>query len=189
MNADKIFELLKTAVNIFYMRDKQLVEKCCLERTCVSRIADYLQQILDVYGQAHDLSVDCEYGSAVNDDGEILKKYLDSYGVYADQNGNKDRIFPDLIVHKRGTHEQNILVVEFKGFWNDDELDWDTDRLKLEKFTNTDSPKEIKNYFNYKLGVFVALEKNKGYFVRFKDGRQVSKGDSVNDLFKNRRKL
>ncbi|MDE6570798.1 MAG: hypothetical protein K2L95_01075 [Alphaproteobacteria bacterium] len=190
MNADVIFELLQTAVNVFYMRDKRLIEIGGLERTCAARIAGYLQRMLDVYGCIYDLSVDCEYGKATDEHGVELRKYLDANGGYADAAGTQQgRVFPDIIVHKRGTHTNNLLVIELKGHWHNDN-DWGNDEEKLKKFTYDNAPSEnLRPYFRYELGVFVVLGKHNGHFVRFQDGRQVSAGDSVTDLFSKRSDL
>lgn len=189
MNANIIFELLKTAVDVFYRRDKNLVEIGGLERTCASRIAGYLQRLLDIYGyDNYCLSVDCEYGKATSNSGEELIKYLDSNNAYAAHYGEKGRIFPDIIVHERGVHTNNMLVIELKGYWHNDD-DWKYDEKKLKIFTNPAPSENLRSYFNYKQGVFIALGKTKGYFVRFQNGHHVIGDARVSDLFNKRSRL
>ena len=187
MTTDAIFELLQTAVAVFYKRDKKLVEIGGLERTCASRIAGYLQRLLDIYRYDNNcLSVDCEYGKATDNSGEELIKYLGCNNAYAASDEKKGRVFPDIIVHTRGTHENNMLVIELKGYWHNDD-DWTHDENKLKIFTNKIAPSEnLRTYFNYKQGIFIALGKNKGHFVRFKNGQQIGDVAGVTDLFNKR---
>ena len=58
-------------------------------------------------------NVDCEY----NRDGYGMKK-IDGTLVY-----------PDFILHKRGTNESNLLIIEFKTWWNSDNRE-DIEKLK-----------------------------------------------------------
>ena len=188
MTTEQIFILLDKAVQKFYTADHTLLTISAPERACVFRIGHYLQQLLEQESDSHGLCVDCEYGNAVDADGKQLKKYL-GFGVYADQKDNTDRIFPDLIVHKRGTHEQNMLVVEFKGCWNDKWQAWDDDRRKLEAFTNTCPYDDIQDYFYYKAGLFVALGEQHPCYVQFCDGHQIESATSVAGLFNQRKEL
>lgn len=189
MTTEQIFNLVNKAVQKFYRYDHMLLDVSASERACVFRIGNYLQQMLDQESIHHDLCVDCEYGNAVDDTGKQLKKYLGLDEIYANQKGKTDRIFPDLIVHKRGTHKQNMLVVEFKGCWNNTQQAWNDDRRKLEAFTNTCPYDDIKNHFHYKTGLFVVLGKQHPYYVQFKNGHQIESATSVTDLFNQRKKL
>ncbi len=190
MNADVMFECLQTALDVFYRRDKRLVKIGGSERTCAARIAGYLQHILDVYGYDNDLFVDCEYGKATDESGAELRKHLDSNGAYADTAAmQQDRVFPDIIVHNRGTHANNLLVIELKGYWHN-KNDWGKDEEKLKIFTREHAPSEnLRPYFHYELGVFVALGKTQAHFVRFKNGQQVNTEPSISDLFRQKDNL
>ena len=44
---------------------------------------------------------------------------------------NGDKVMPDLIIHKRGTNENNLLVLEFKTWWNNDQAE---DKKRIELF-------------------------------------------------------
>ena len=60
--------------------------------------------------------------------------------------------YPDLILHKRETNTYNILVLEFKTWWNDDS---DRDIEKLKDFLNQDRE------YRYKFGAFVRFERER----------------------------
>ena len=57
---------------------------------------------------------------------------------------------PDLLIHKRGDNTKNLLVVEFKGWWNKSK---NRDEDKLKSLT---SPCDE---YHYLLGAFVRLGK------------------------------
>ena len=45
--------------------------------------------------------------------------------------------YPDLILHKRGSNENNILIIECKGWWADDK-DIEEDKEKIIAFLNSE---------------------------------------------------
>lgn len=83
--------------------DRYLLEANANERSITFRFAMYLQS------QIPEWTVDCEY----NRDG-IDPKRLGHLDIFPDSDDEEARtVFPDVIVHHRGTNE-NQLVVEFK---------------------------------------------------------------------------
>ena len=187
MTSAQIRILLNNALDEFYVRDSLLVYNFATERACVARIAGYLQRELDKIKHAQHLCVDCEYGAVVGNDGELFKKYMDNVGAYSDSDKQKDRFFPDLIVHERGQHNNNILVVDFKGWWNNET--WDNDRKKLEKLTTHSHQQKQKSYFCYQHGVFIALGRQQAYFVEFENGQQISTTATIDELCKRKENL
>ncbi|HGW5374954.1 TPA: hypothetical protein ACNIJL_003964 [Pseudomonas aeruginosa] len=84
-------------------RDSHLLEVDANERSITFRFGFYLQ------AQFPDWTVDCEY----NRDG-IDPKRLNHLELYPDsEDDDAKTVFPDVIVHHRGTSE-NYLVIEFK---------------------------------------------------------------------------
>ncbi|RQO81406.1 hypothetical protein [Acidovorax sp. FJL06] len=93
--ARALFELLRN--------DHDLLGIDANERSITFRFAMYLQQYFP------DWSVDCEY----NRDG-IEPKRLGHLELYPDSEDVEAKtVFPDVIVHRRGTR-RNFLVLEFK---------------------------------------------------------------------------
>lgn len=100
------------------------------ERAIVFRFAYYLQNLLyndDIFKEYH---LDCEY----NRNG-IETKNLPGF---------PDGTFPDLIIHKRGSNESNLLVMEFKTYWNSNQ---EKDKQKIAQFMDP------KGKYRYKYGI------------------------------------
>lgn len=181
MTQEQVLFLFKQAIKIFYEHDRKLLEIAAHERACVARIAIYLQQLLNNEPNAKKLCVDCEYGSMTTDTGEEFKKYMDANGAYGGNDGQYGRFFPDLIVHERGTQQNNLLVAEFKGYWHDNK--WQQDKTKLERLTDGAPSSYLKPYFYYQRGVFVALGRQQARFIEFTNGRQVSTAPTIDELY------
>jgi len=151
MDKELLKALLHKAVGKFYINDSLLLKIGGLERACVSRIAHYLQRELDCDKEFRDIVVDCEFGKCSVEEGWITKA-LDI--TFENEEQERD-VCPDLIVHSRGTHTKNLMVVEFKGHWN--KKNWDYDKKKLWAFITPRDIAEEKKHFGYLLGVFVEL--------------------------------
>lgn len=108
------------------------------ERSIVFCFAYYLQKILDERNLYTDYNLDCEY----NRNG-YGPKFIDSLGK---------NVYPDLIIHKRGSNDNNLLIMEFKTYWN---LNQKEDINKIKAFINEN------NVYKYKYGIAVLIGKNK----------------------------
>jgi hypothetical protein len=60
--------------------------------------------------------------------------------------------FPDIILHKRDDEHYNILIIEFKTWWD---LDTEDDIKKIENFTNQDGK------YQYALGYSIVIGKKR----------------------------
>ncbi len=106
------------------------------ERAIVFRFAHYLQNELVKYPRYAKYHLDCEY----NRNG-ICTKCLPSF-----PNGT----FPDLIIHQRGNNNKNLLVMEFKTYWN---TNTQNDVNKVEEFVAKNGD------YKYKYGIVVTIGK------------------------------
>lgn len=152
---NKIEFYVVSAINKFYEKDSYLVEIDAHERTCVARIAHYLQNLLDCDQRYNDLSVDCEYNRQIREGRSMI-------GIKNTKKNTQKRIVPDLIVHCRGNNKKNLLVAEVKmeGCFSRQEKDKDVRRVRA---LVEDTVK------HYKLGLFICLGKE-GYVIeRFVD--------------------
>lgn len=123
----KIDELIIRSLKEVYTNDGYLIsnEPCADsenhvgERAIVFRFAHYLQNVLDNDDFFKNYNLDCEY----NRNGRH-QKYLQAMGSYT---------YPDVILHKRGSNKYNLMVIEFKGYWNSDQTN---DEKKICGFTS-----------------------------------------------------
>lgn len=139
---EKLKKLLEQSLDMFYSSDaNEILPKEGVERTCVFHIGIYMQYLMNGYDCFRNFNLDCEYNKL----GETPKKMYE----FEDENG----IQPDLILHQRDT-DNNLMVVEFKGYWNRENIN--NDVRKLEYLTSKDS----ENKYKYQLGALVVLEKS-----------------------------
>ena len=137
-------EIVEQALKMLYQKDYYLIRNrprgsrndCHVsERGIVFRFGIYLQQLLNETS-FKEFSVDVEYNRNAYE-----KKMLPSF---------KYGTFPDLILHKRGSNEGNILVLEFKTWWN---LCTKEDVKKVKQFMDP------KGKYRYFMGASIVLEK------------------------------
>ena len=107
------------------------------ERAIVFRFAHYLQMELNRYQKYQCYDLDCEYNRNRSD-----PKILPSF-----PNG----AYPDLIIHKRSSNWHNLLIMEFKAYWNDSKESLAKDLKKINEF--------MGHPYCYKYGLAVVIEK------------------------------
>lgn len=143
-----LVKLLKNAVDKMYQEEPSLTKHKGIEQAMVFRIGVCLHETLkETEFAEHNL--DCEYNKNL-DQAKSTVNY---------PNG----IRPDLLIHKRGKHNDNVLAVEFKGWWNNNE---DTDIQKLKDLTHPDYD------YRYSLGVFVKLKGENADYRYFRNGAE-----------------
>jgi hypothetical protein len=115
--------------------------------------------------QFPDYDVDCEYNWQTDDYEErshrkqvVFTKEEEAF-FYPKTDKEKIRdnnahtVYPDIIVHKRGHNENNLLIVEIKKSSNSDEKAKEKDKLKLGKY---------KEKFNYTYTLFLSVPTGEG---------------------------
>ena len=108
-NMTSIKRLIEKALDKLYKEDYNSLiclnhKKHIGERACVFRFGIYFSQILKREKQFKEYNLDCEYNRNYDD---------------PKRKNNGDLIIPDIILHKRGNNDNNIVVIEFKGWWSD----------------------------------------------------------------------
>ena len=152
---EKVFNLLKKAVEKCYKNDWVLIERS-MEQACVARIFFYMQEMIYnlEFNEYINYNLDCEY----NKNGEEIKS------TPRCPKGTR----PDIILHERRNNNRNLLVVEFKAakgktrYYKDSKVS--IDYVKLEDFT-------APTIYNYKLGVYVKLNKRGPKYILFENGK------------------
>lgn len=166
MEIDKILleKIIKEAEKEFYVENRNLIEvnELCFkeykgelelyknknpnqeiketnvgERANVFRFGLILNEKLKENILFKDYDLDCEYNRSF-----YGPKIL--YGKVT---------YPDLIIHKRKSNDSNLLVMEFKGWWNKSKRGIKKDKLKLFGFVNDSD-------YNYSYGTFIIMGKN-----------------------------
>lgn len=131
---DEIKAILSASLGRLFEQDDFLLRYAAHERSVAHKIAVYLGSAFE--GHRH---VDLEY----NLHGHLIKRLA---GIQeCDDERRTDRIFPDIVVHMRGTDEFNTLVVEVKT-GNGSRA---CDVRKLQLLTDP------SNGYGYQLGVFL----------------------------------
>jgi len=119
-------------------QDKFLLDININERTLTHKLAEYLQQNFSEF------DVDCEYNRL-----EKSKKELELPSDRINWNDTEAKtVFPDIIIHKRGTQEKNILIIEVKK--SNSSTDGAFDQNKLMSFTIEP--------INYEFGLFLKID-------------------------------
>lgn len=159
-------DLLKTTLEKFYSsEDNKLLLLNGVERTCVFRIGLYLHDEIKVKIEEENKDKSKEIPqketkifSSIELDSEY-NKHFENPKV-----DNKGRLIrPDLIMHSRFNDDNNVMAIEFKGYWNKKGIERDTEKLKT--FT------EKEKGYKYQLGVLVVLEKEYADMICFRNGK------------------
>ncbi len=137
--------------------DEDLLDINVAERTITHKLAEYLQEHFPEF------NVDCEYNRDRNYIKRIRNKRDRSKEIAKLNNfelaeliwENKDAytLFPDIIVHKRKTHENNLLIIEVKKSTNKDTGEFDKEKIK----------ELMERPYNYKFGLFLRLSLDDEY--------------------------
>ena len=130
--------IITNSLEILYQNDLNLIARGGMEQSVSFRIAIYLNDAIREIDWLNDLQLDIEYN----------KNGLNPKRTPRRPNG----VRPDLIIHSRSNNDANTLIVEIKGWWNDETRE--VDRIKLEDFTHQEGE------YKYGLGVFLELERN-----------------------------
>ncbi len=148
---EEIKREVNIAIGVLFKNDSFLLGKNVHERSIAHKLAEYLQ------GQFLDWNVDCEYNLK-----GLETKTLEGINQCSEQR-TTNRILPDIIIHKRNTIH-NLLVVEIKTNNQDDACD--IEKLKL--FTANGGE------YKYVLGVFIKFNGvNEPSMRWFKNGKKI----------------
>jgi len=115
MKQGEIRRRFECALRSFYRKEALLIKYKVSERALTHKLAEHLQKLFPRH------NVDCEYNKVGWGDskrlGVLMEADPDCPQDCARCPNNKCVIFPDIIVHRRGT-EVNLLVIEAKTEWS-----------------------------------------------------------------------
>lgn len=103
MKQQEVVGKINQALDLFYEKDKYLIDKDAHERSISHKFAEYLRPMFP------DHNVDCEYDLHGN-------KIKTLEGIKeCSKLKRTERILPDIIIHERGPDENNLVVIEIKS--------------------------------------------------------------------------
>lgn len=156
MNEEQAYlvEVLRNAINAVYQEKRFLLrfaqgDREGLEQAFVFRTGVHLSNLLNETPYAA-LDLDSEYNK--------------NHGNAKTSRRFPKGLRPDLIIHRRDSNQENKLVAEFKGWWNNDIA---TDIEKLEDLTDPND-----NY-HYLIGVFAQIGRTEAAFRYFINGVEI----------------
>lgn len=131
--------MVNISLDSLYTNDFQLIDRAVNERAVVFRFGTYLNELLrnSTFQGYH---LDCEYNRNL---GDIKRTRNFPNGV-----------IPDVLIHRRNSNVNNVLVIEFKGHWN--KSDRETDHKKIIDFTSQNR----NDHYKYGIGAVIELERH-----------------------------
>jgi hypothetical protein len=161
MNNPDIGKLLSSALDRLVKADADLLIRGASERSITHVLAEHIQDILGETGERYD--VDCEYNldiDGANGKKEIvlLRQELQTHGLLTttvetelEKALIEKAVFPDIIVHRRKTNKNNLLIIEAKK--STSAINQTYDQLKVSAYT----ARRDGNHLDYQLGALVLI--------------------------------
>ena len=146
MKVSEIENIVNKSLDILYKNEKYLFENGVSERNLVFHFSGYFCILFEEFNTDEKYSIDCEYNRNVFNEKEYKELVC---------GGKKHKMYPDFILHERGTNINNLLAIEFKKFNNYKKSAINNDKLKLRVLTD---PLGI---YKYKIGLFIKFGKNR----------------------------
>lgn len=151
---DEIEQILNECIKELFDRDWALLKNDVSERAITHKLAEYLQCRIP------ELNVDCEYnrntllGAYAPKSITLLKGKTKNQGKLDMDTDDLLAIsaYPDIIVHRRMTNDENLLVMEVKK--RRSQVNHTHDYEKLKAFTESSE----RNSYHFKYGVFLLLD-------------------------------
>ena len=159
---EQISSKVDKALDLLYEKDLDLIKRDVNERTITQHLALYLGQCFSEW----EFHIDCEYNRNYTEpkylnlsiaDINILEGGLDSKDTDA------RTVYPDIIMHKRDSNDENLLVIEAKKE-NPSNILESLDIKKLKAFTSK------RNEYKYLWGLYVVFTKKRPILKWFESG-------------------
>ena len=110
------------AISEFLLKECFLLKHDINERSITHKLAEYVQKYFSDY------NVDCEYNrmpEKSNNNGEAETKFIPkelhlNVSKISSDDDKGTTVYPDIIIHKRGSNDSNLIVIEVKKEANAD---------------------------------------------------------------------
>jgi len=133
------------AIVALYQRDRNLLNIDANERSINSKLAAYLQREFPGW------NVDCEYNRLGSDVKRLPADLGQRRKHFSGEDQKAGRVYPDIIIHKRGSRENLVVIEVKKGEGDERSLKRDLDKLR--DFTDDTDDAAYK----YTLGLLLIL--------------------------------
>lgn len=175
MNKNEIILKVKKSIQKLLEKDAWLLKHDINERSITHKLAEYLQILFCDY------NVDCEYNGNIDDESgrkkiDALSSQLKDYCVDITKNNcdkyERRSVYPDIIIHKRGSNKNNLCILEVKKSSNSNRKYKNFDLYKLELFTS-----DKEDSLKYNLGIYLEFNiggnPNLKQFICYNNGIEV----------------
>lgn len=162
---EKAKVLIDYALREFYKKDKLLVDyksikESVSENCIVFRIGWYMLDKIQSDPLYSGISLDCQYNRNFEHPKRLFRETEENI-ITKTKNA-----IPDLLLHKRRSNSENLMVLEFKK-GRPQEVDMENDVEKLSYFTS------LENEYKYKFGFHIWLYKNQKAKIKvYQDGKE-----------------
>jgi hypothetical protein len=143
LSLEIVKEKVEAALRKLRSQDSFLIQMDTNERAISHKLAEYLQE------EFLDWNVDCEYNRHGCDVKKLKNVSVPNESIGWDEPEAKT-IFPDIIVHRRNTDENNLLIIEVKKSSNT--VSRKTDKDKIIVLT--------KDEYRYRFGLLLEISVN-----------------------------
>lgn len=138
INFDRKEDLIKS-IQTFRLKEKFILDNDLNERTLTHKLAEYIQENFP------DFNVDCEYNRMRKGEDYLPKKLeLEQKEI---THSNPSRVYPDVIIHRRGDNQDNLLIIEVKKKENPEGKEFDIQKIK-----------EYISQTGYQFGVYLEFD-------------------------------
>lgn len=137
MKSKEVKRKVEQSIVELVKNDEYLLRYNCNERSITHKLAEHLQNLFQDY------NVDCEFNRNYDD----IKELEIPVGETSKFDTEAKTVYPDIIIHKRGTDE-NLVVIEVKKDSNYKNGN-DYDQIKLRGY---------KKELHYRYAIFICLD-------------------------------
>ena len=178
MTDTQINDIVLQATEKVLQNDLWLMKNDTSEQSISYKIAFYLHPLIE------DFNVDCEYNGDVDRANNkkaisVLKSDLQRIGLLRNNEADdlekeftNRAVFPDIIIHRRGTNQENLCIIEVKK--STSKVPYKYDFIKLSSYTSD----KYDNNLKYQIGIFIEAvidgENSKFNFIYFKNGQKLA---------------
>lgn len=139
MNQEEVCQAVNRALDRVIEEDSDLLRFDVNERSITHRLGIYLEDAID-----DTWDVDVEY-NRIGDGDDVTKRVPE--GLLP--SGSQGRVYPDVVIHRRGVENENLLVIEAKKSNNAD----GGDQQKIRAYMQ---------HLGYECGLFVKFYTGQG---------------------------